>query len=632
MSGSPAPQGLLRELVLASAGSGKTYRLSSRILGLLAAGAPPGTMLASTFTRKAAGEILERVLVRLAEGATDPEKARELGRDAHPSLAQPDECRRLLGQLLTDLHQMNVGTLDAFFVRVARSFLQELGMAPRWTIADESTQERLRTEAVQSALVGADRAKMVELLRMLNREGANRPVHSTLLNKVDVLLGVRRQLDPRAVDPWLPGFGVTEQLSPEALRERAQILATHLRGLAVPSTQKGSPMTAWVGARDNAADAISVLDWEEAFRTGIGAKVLAGESAFRSKPIPSEFNDVFGQAQQLARMDLAPKLRRETQALGHLAELLDTAFGVTQRRAGAYRFDDITYLLGGPDPTGSRDDLSYRMDQQVRHLLLDEFQDTSFEQWRALEPLAHELLSGHADERAGVIVADPKQSIYGWRGARPELVRRVGEAHGLAEATMKTSWRSGPVILELVADVFQDLPANAVVSRIDGGPAVASAWMEDFTELTAARDLPGHVRAHLAPGDSGRGAIRPDLLRRAAEVVKELHDQMPGRSIGVLTSRNKVVAYLMHELRDIGVRASGEGGAYLTDTPPVNALLSLLRLADHPSDSAALYHVASTPLGGDRRAPEHAGPCCGPGCGVPHPDPTPQGRLRPDAG
>ena len=80
LSGSPSYP---RELVLASAGSGKTYRLSSRIIGLLAVGAPPGSILASTFTRKAAGEILERVLVRLAEGASDPEKARELGRDAH---------------------------------------------------------------------------------------------------------------------------------------------------------------------------------------------------------------------------------------------------------------------------------------------------------------------------------------------------------------------------------------------------------------------------------------------------------------------------------------------------------------------------------------------------------------------
>ena len=597
MSESPAPQAFPRELVLASAGSGKTYRLSSRILGLLAAGAPPGSMLASTFTRKAAGEILERVLVRLAEGACDAAKARELGRDAHPILGEPDECRRMLARLLTDLHEMNVGTLDAFFVRVARSFFQELGLAPRWTIADEPTQDRLRTDAVQASLLAADKAEMVELLRMLNRDGADRQVHATLLGKVDDLLGIRRQLDPTAVDPWRPGFGVTEQLSPEALREKAQTLAAHLRELEVPSTKSGSPMKVWATARDHAADVISVLDWGEAFRTGVGAKVLAGERSFSSHPLPPEFEDVFLEAKRLARIDLAPKLRRETQALGHLAELMDTAFSHTQRRAGAYRFDDITYLLGGPDPTGSRDDLSYRLDQQVRHLLLDEFQDTSLEQWRALEPLAHELLSGHLDERAGVIVADPKQSIYGWRGARPELVRQVGEAHGLAADTMHTSWRSSRVILDFVAEVFRGLPDNAVVQNIDGGPEVASVWMEDFTELDAARNLPGHVRVHLAPGDSGWGAIQPELLRRAAQVVKELHAQIPDRSIGVLASRNKVVGHLMDELRDAGVRASGEGGVYLTDTPPVNALLSLLRLADHPGDTSALYHVSQTPVG-----------------------------------
>jgi ATP-dependent exoDNAse (exonuclease V) beta subunit len=162
---------------------------------------------------------------------------------------------------------------------------------------------------------------------------------------------------------------------------------------------------------------------------------------------------------------------------------------------------------------------------------------------------------------------------------------------------MDTSWRSSPVILDLVADVFRGLPTNPAVSSIDVGPRVASAWMEDFTELAAARDLPGHVCVHLAPRDSGRGAIRPSLLRRAAEVVRQLHEQMPGRSIGVLASRNRVVGYLMDALRAVGVRASGEGEAYLTDTAPVNAILSLLRLADHPSDRSALYHVARTPLG-----------------------------------
>ncbi len=586
-----------RELVLASAGSGKTYHLSSRVIGLLAAGAPVDEVLASTFTRKAAGEILERVLVRLAEGASDSDKARELGRDAHPSLSQPEECRGLLGRLLCDLHEMNVGTLDAFFVRVARSFFQELGLAPGWTIADGPTQDRLRTEAVQAALGDADKAELVELLRMLNRGAAARPVHNALLDIVDTLLRIRRQLDPQAVDPWSPSFGVTEQLSPEALQAAALEAATRLRELEVPQTQAGKPMTLWVNARKNASDAIAALDWSAAFGKGVGAKVLAGEDAFSGKPIPSDFIEVFDEARGLARIDLAPKLRRQTQAMGSLAELLEAAFESAQRRAGAYRFEDITHLLGGQDPTGGREDLHYRLDQQVRHILLDEFQDTSLEQWRALEPLAHELLSGHLDDRAGVIVADTKQSIYGWRGARPQLVRQVGERHGLVERTMHKSWRSSAVVLDFVADVFRGLPANGVVSSIDVGPDVAAAWMEDFTELEPARELPGHVAVHLAPDDKGRAAIRPNLLRRAAEVVKELHDQMPGRTIGVLVRRNVVVGHLMDALRELGVRASGEGGTVLTDTPPANAILSLFRLADHPGDRAALYHVATTPLG-----------------------------------
>ena len=597
MSAAPTTPVLPRELVLASAGSGKTYHLSSRIIELLALGAPPGEVLASTFTRKAAGEILDRVLLRLAEGAADADKARELGQHAHPSLADPSACRSLLVRLVRDLHQMNVGTLDAFFIRVARSFFQELGLAPGWTIADKPMEDRLRTEAVHAALAEVDRAEFAGILRMLNRGGASRNVHDDLVKKVDDLVRIRRQLDPDAVDPWSPDFGVTEPLTHEEMASRAGALAHTLRGLAVPLTKGGTPALAWVKARASGADAIEALDWEAVLCKGIGAKVFAGEEEFSRCPIADDYVDLYQDAIELARTALAADLRREAEALGRLAELLETAFEDAQRRLGAYRFEDVTHLLGGPDAAGGRDDLHYRLDQQVRHILLDEFQDTSLEQWQALSPLADELLSGHLDERAGVIVADPKQSIYGWRGARPELVRQVGRRYALSGDTLGKSWRSSAVVLDFVADVFRNLPANTLLSMFDVGPRVASEWMGDFTELEPAVDVPGHVRIHLAPADDGSGAIQPNLLRHAARVVRDLHEQMPGRSIGVLVRRNKVLGHLINELQALGVRASGEGGTPLTDTPPVNAVLSLLRLADHPSSRAALYHVARSPLG-----------------------------------
>jgi len=597
MSTSSAPPALPRELVLASAGSGKTYHLSSQIIKLLAMGTPPGEILASTFTRKAAGEILDRVLIRLADGAVNTERARELGRDAHPRLADPEECRSLLARLLTDLHQMNVGTLDAFFIRVARSFFQDLGLSPGWTITDQPTEDRLRTEAVQATLSGADKSEFVELLRMVNRGAATRMVHDDLVAKVDTLLRIRRQLDPSAVDPWKPDFGLKRQLSPAELRGAACELADCLRKLEVPLAKAGTPLQGWVTARNTAADAVETLEWASVFGKGIGAKIITDQEIFSRKPITEDFVEIFEEAKELARIDLAPQLRRECEALGRLAELLETAFDEAQRRMGAYRFEDVTYMLGGDDAAGSRDDLHYRLDQQVQHILLDEFQDTALEQWRALSPLAEELLSGHLEERAGVIVADPKQSIYGWRGARPELVRQVGARYGLTGETMDRSWRSSVVVLDFLADVFRDLPSSRILSKFDVGPRVASAWMSDFTELRAAKDLPGHVCVHLGPDDEGAGAIQPNLLRRGAEIVRDLHARVPNRSIGVLVRRNRVLGQMMNELHALGVPASGEGGTPLTDTPPVNAVLSLLHLADHPLSRAARYHVALSPLG-----------------------------------
>jgi ATP-dependent exoDNAse (exonuclease V) beta subunit len=99
------------------------------------------------------------------------------------------------------------------------------------------------------------------------------------------------------------------------------------------------------------------------------------------------------------------------------------------------------------------------------------------------------------------------------------------------------------------------------------------------------------------PHDGGSGEDRPRLCQRAAELVADLRARAPGRSIGVLTRKNRTVARLMLELRDLGIRASEEGGNPLTDSAAVVAVVSLLRLADHPGDRVARYHVARTPLG-----------------------------------
>src|SRR6185369_12698990 len=109
-------------VIRASAGTGKTYQLAVRFIGLLVSGARPDEILATTFTRKAAGEILDRVLFWLAEAAADDKERAKLAKEIGAKSLSPGQCRELLMATVRRLHTLRVGTLDSYFLQVATSF------------------------------------------------------------------------------------------------------------------------------------------------------------------------------------------------------------------------------------------------------------------------------------------------------------------------------------------------------------------------------------------------------------------------------------------------------------------------------------------------------------------------------
>ena len=137
-------------LVRASAGTGKTYQLTARLLRILFQGAAPESVLATTFTRKAASEILQRVLLTLAQAA-DPENddALERLRDQVklPSLPR-SACLKLLSRLMQNIHRLRVCTLDSLFSQLARSFPFELNLPPAWRLLDDIEETWTREQAL----------------------------------------------------------------------------------------------------------------------------------------------------------------------------------------------------------------------------------------------------------------------------------------------------------------------------------------------------------------------------------------------------------------------------------------------------------------------------------------------------
>ncbi|MEE3220271.1 MAG: UvrD-helicase domain-containing protein, partial [Planctomycetota bacterium] len=117
-------------LIRASAGTGKTFQLSSRYIELLHADVPIDEILATTFTRKAAGEILDRIMSRLATAAETENTARVLADQLAATGLDVARCRELLIRLTRSLHRLRISTLDSFFSQVAGTFGLELGLPP----------------------------------------------------------------------------------------------------------------------------------------------------------------------------------------------------------------------------------------------------------------------------------------------------------------------------------------------------------------------------------------------------------------------------------------------------------------------------------------------------------------------
>lgn len=595
-----------REMVRASAGSGKTYRISSQIIALLASGAEPSSIFASTFTRKAAGEILERVLFRLAAAASSPEAAHELAEavaatpapDADPD--SPEFWMRVLTRTMQQIHRLDIGTLDSFFGRAARAFSHELGLPADWSLGSRAELQRLETQAIQTVLRTGERALTLELLRELASGPAARSIHAALQSRVEAWQAIARDLDP-AVGP---GWRAFEQAfaAPAPGPVDVQTLERDLGSLELPRTKAGSPNKTWLGARARLIELMQGRDWAGVLDHRLVQASREPDATYGRTEISPEWHPVLARLYAAARSALVPELVRRARAMERLGSRFVETREELQRRQGMLDFSDVTWLVGGAQGAMGHADRAWRMDAGVQHLLLDEFQDTSRDQWRALAPFADAVLRCAPPHPTGsaLIVADPKQSIYGWRGAEPVLLDPVAERYGLADERLETSFRSSPTILDAVNRTFGELPGPSFARHVGLDELHVEAmrdWAGNFSTHRAHHTArPGHVRLEAGPPDEGRRTIQPLQLRHAAGRIRSLRDEFPGRSIGVLVRTNGQVGQLIHELRGLGVAVSEEGGTRLVDSPAVVSVLALLRLADHPGDRLARYHVAHTPV------------------------------------
>ncbi len=625
-------------LVQAPAGSGKTGLLTLRYLALLARVAAPEEIVAITFTRKAAAEMRERVLDAL-RAARDGRPAADAYQRRQRALAAAAlrHAEEQGWQLLDHPARLRILTFDALCLGLVRQMplLTGFGAPPA-----VQPQARPLYEAAATALLAELEGEpsighhVAELLRHLdNRHDRLRDLLAAMLERRDQWLRhLARRNDPRRERAALEA----------ALRRVVEAALARLRA-RVPAGLRAELLELWryaaacvgddhpiAAGRDRfdlppaTADALPQWralrhllltgggTWRKArginrqcgFPPESGAQ-SASEKARRAEmkrrmiDLLDELADEQELAEALAALDDLPEPRYrddQWQVLAALFELLRRAAGhleVAFREAGEVDFAAVALAavqaLGEPEaPT----DLALRLDYRIRHLLVDEFQDTSIQQFELLRRLTAGWTPG--DGRTLFLVGDPMQSIYRFREAEVGLfleVRRRGLGALRPEFLRLTvNFRSRGGLIDWVNRAF---PRVFPAQDDEQAGAVAYSRSEAWHPAEAAPAVA--LLAFTADTREREPAAVVDVVQRA------LAEDPDGR-VAVLVRGRSHLAGIAPALRAAGIRFRAVEIDRLAQRPVVQDLLSLARALLHPADRIAWLAVLRAPFCGLTRA------------------------------
>lgn len=615
--------------ILASAGSGKTTRLTHRYIQLLAGKdlkITPDRICALTFTRKAAGEIFDRIVKCLCLGAASHEGAAKLAGQLSMSGLDEHEFARLLRLFLDHIHRAVIGTMDSFVVGVAKAFPNELGIPMEFQMVDADNAEG---KAMRQDILASGGGK--ELLEAFKKatSGVEEKSLQYLLNDMINAFHLSYRFCPDKTKwgneklIWTGKNKANSMIySGEELLKQAEIIRQWIE-----EQKKGKEINEqFLKSLSAIADALAVhgltTPWNDKFGGVVFGHLLKSRGAlridgailsYRNKDIhipPCVAKALALLADNLVAVEINRTLEK-TRGLRKLLELYDRAYEKVSRESGRFSFTDIQYLLALGDISRnvfpiSREQgegrlfIDYRMDGRLDHWLLDEFQDTSDLQWAIFKNLVSELIQGDpaGDTRSFFYVGDVKQSIYRWRGGNPGLFHEIQKQYNqggqvIRPETMSATHRCSQPVVDAVNKVFSDLPANLPAGTI-------KAWQSVWTEhKTLNKEAEGYVELleHL-PSTESEDDPEESRYRLVADLLKEIQPVKRGIGIGILTRDNKACSELVNVLRREcpGIGFVHEGKAGLVENELTQGLLSLVRLAAHPGDEFAWQYVRMSPL------------------------------------
>lgn len=620
-------------VVEACAGAGKTWILVSRILRALLEGAQPHEILAITFTRKAAGEMrarLDQWLSEFASSACDDDtrvhelRARGVGQGRARAMAP------LLGglheRLLESGRAVEVRTFHAWFAQLLHAapleLLTELGLQPDMEVIEDPADHRAEVYRRFHAAVIADaglRSDYETLVRERGRAQLSRWLDAAWDKRIEIeLADAAGTLEPSVApaEALWPDLAGLEHPAQRLLQSVPQSLLSGLaRTLGAQKAAVPCKQGALLEQALTMADPGSRLAAVRAAlftRTGDVRKGLQAPDLDQAVALIQEVERAC--AQQTAHEDhlrmvrLARTLFREYAAYKHSRGLADM---VDLERGALALLRDATLSAW----------VQERLDARIKHLLIDEFQDTSPLQWHAL----HAWLSGYSGAGGGAsgqrapgvfIVGDPKQSIYRFRRAEPRVFDAARafmvEALEGSVLTCDHTRRNSPHVLSVLNAVFAEAEASREFrgfrphttqvppGKGDGVFKLTRVERPTAPHAPSAAALPAWRDSLTTPRHEPDEILREQEAALVASAVQQMASEGDLRfgDIQVLCRKRESLRLAAQALAALQIPFAAVEDFALLDAPEVRDLVAVLDAVTSPAHKLSLAQALRSPIFG----------------------------------
>ncbi len=481
----------------ASAGSGKTFALSVRFLALLFKGANPSEILTLTFTKKATAEMKERILDYLKilqkenlEDEKEKEKSQNILKELeekyrlNPSLVQ-NSAQKIYQRFLNA--EIRISTIDAFFQSILRKFCWFVGLSANFEVNEDTKAHQQQLNA--SFLSALDNKQLEELSVFITQcLSYDSYTSDSILERLRFLKNKLYLFDPNKKDSVFDEEGFLEKL--RSLNQQIQSVET-----ASNEAKKAIKCDDFRGFLN------SSLTWLEKKSEYRYFKKFKDEIPTLESACEEIENDLkrYYEARESALFKKFPKF----------IQLYDKATSKIQALDFDAIKDKVHALLNGYEEMPA-EFFYFRLDSKIAHILIDEFQDTSLNDYKILAPFIDEIKAGIGQakwHRSVFFVGDVKQSIYGFRGSFSSLFESVSK--DFYHDNLPFNHRSSPLIINYVNTIFKKAYQNSPTAYLEQKYPKASSNKH-------ARD--GYVKVSLVADE--RELLLEQILQEAKNLLE----------------------------------------------------------------------------------------------------------------